>query len=239
MHSDRLSRRVLVGGAALCALAVMAPTVPASASKDSPADVRAADAAVAQRAGAIPNSVSVPLGQAQRALARTVTRLNRSDFRDAVDSLGTLRQRIATANFAARNQIGKPPIDPESDTPPGPPSVLAVTRLEHAVAITLVPRFDGMRRAGLVDALRLAVRAAHLRRDNLVEAVVTLRPGQRGDYADGMADTLPWFPQEIRQLTNALSTFTLPAESRTALENGRTRVQSTKAKMDAAFGGGE
>jgi hypothetical protein len=240
MDTNRLSRRVL-GGAALCVLALTAPTLPASASADSRADIRPAGATDAARAGKgpVPNSVAIPLGQAQRALARTVARLHRGDFRDAVDSLHTLRQRIGKANFAAKNQIGKPPTDPESDTPPGPPSVLAVTRLEHSVVITLLPRFDGMRRVGVVDALRLTLHAATVRRDNLIDAVVTLRPGARGDYADGMADTLPWYPQEIRQLTDALSTFSLPAESRTALQNGRTVAQSSKSKMDAAFGGGE
>jgi hypothetical protein len=245
MNTNRLAGRVLVSSAAVCALALTVSGVPASASASSAADIRAAgttgdsSASKANKAGAVPSPVAVPLGQAQRALARTVARLDRDDFRLAVDSLRTLRQRTGKATHAAKNQIGKPPTDPESDTLPGPPSVLAVARLEHSVAITLVPRFDGMRRAGLVDALRLTLRAAHVRRDSLVDAVVALRPGARGDYADGMADTLSWYPQEIRQLNDALSTFTLPAESRTALENGRTRVQATKATMDAAFGGGE
>jgi hypothetical protein len=239
----RLLRRALVAGpAAFCLLASTAVlAVPAHAVSVTSAGstvARATDVEGPAR-GAIPNSVAVPLDGARTSLSRAVARLSHGRYHKAVDSLDTLATRIGQANRAAKNQIGKPPTDPESDDPPGPPSVLAVVRLEHTVATTLLPEFDAMQRPGVVDALRGTLHAALYRRDNLLDAVLALKPGPMGDYADGLADTLPTYSQEIQKLTDALATFSLTAVSRTALQNSQQRVRATKAKMDAAFGGGE
>jgi hypothetical protein len=235
-------KQLVVGASSFCVVASMAGlALPAQAAFHTPLDrgpVATARAGPAER-GAIPQSVAGALAAARTSLDRAVARLGAGRYHDAVDSLTTLAGRIGQANRAAKSQIGKPPSDPESDEPPGPPSVLAVVRFEHAVVLTLLPQFDGMRRSGVVDALRSALRADLFRRDKLVDAVLALKPGPRSDYADGMADTLPTYQQEIQKLTAALATFDLPAESQTALESAQQRVRATRAKMQAAFGGGE
>jgi hypothetical protein len=238
-----LPRSLLIGAAAACTIVVTAAPVHSAAALSGssagagPAVMATDDDPVAR--GAVPHGLAVALELARNSLTHTVSQLNHGRYVKAAGTLHTLAERVARANHAASNQIGKPPSDPESDDPPGPPSVLAAMRLEHTVCVTLVPQFDDMNRPRVVNALRVALRVTQHRRDDLLDAVLAQKPGARGDYADGMADTLSWYPQEINQLTNALSTFQLEADSRTALEEARERVQATKQKIDAAFGGGE
>jgi hypothetical protein len=176
---------------------------------------------------------------ARNSLATSVTRLSNHKLHLAIASLDTLAGRIVKANRAARSEIGKPPTDPESDTLPGPPAVLAVMVLEHSVQKTLVPEFDNRKRPAVIEALRATLFVTQVRRDNLLDAVLALKPGARGDYSDGLSDTLPVYPQEIRQLTTALSTFSLRPSSRKILTTGQARIRATRVKFDRAFGGGE
>jgi hypothetical protein len=233
---------LVAGPAALCVLvSTVALAAPAHAVRDTSAG-RAAIATAQVQAparGAVPDSVAGPIASARTALSRAITRLENGRYHLAIESLGNLRTYVGRANHAAKNQIGKPPTDPESDTPPGPPSVLAAARLDHTVVTTLLPQFDNMQRVRVVDALSATLLATIQRRDNLLNAVLALKPGPRGDYADSMADTLPWYTQEVQKLTDALTTFSLTDAARTTLETAQQRVSATKAKMDAAFGGGE
>jgi hypothetical protein len=189
--------------------------------------------------GAVPDDVADAIALARKSLANAVARLNHHKYWKARVSLDNLAPRVRLANSAAADQIGKPPTDPESDDPPGPPSVLAVLKLEHDVGTSLVPQFDTLQRLKVVDSLRHALRVTQHRRDLLLDAVIALPAGSQGDYDDGMADTLGTYKKEVQQLTNALDTFTLSAEGRTALQNARVRAVATKAKVDAVWGGGE
>jgi hypothetical protein len=54
-----------------------------------------------------------------------------------------------------------------------------------------------------------------------------------------MADTLPSYAKEVKLLTTALDQYRLTSYGRAGLTHVLTRVQATKAKVDAAFGGGE
>jgi hypothetical protein len=210
-----------------------------AAAEATPTTARSATVVGPQTRGPVPQTVTAPLGKAKTSLTRAIARLQHNRYHLAVDYLRSFTGRIGVATHAARNQIGKPPTDPESDDKPGPPSVQAVIRVQHAAVTGLLPRFDGLRRPGAADALRHALHAAVHRRDNLLSAVVALKPGPRGDYADGLADTLPTYNQEISALGAALASFQLPAASRTTLVNVRAQVRATQKKMDAAFGGGE
>jgi hypothetical protein len=199
--------------------------------------VYAGDAGAAR--GAVPASVSDAIARANTALDHAIARVGANKPGKAIRALGTVREQVSIANHAARAQIGRPPTDPESDDPPGPPSVLGVLRLEHRVGTEVVGMFDGSR-LKLVDALRLTLTVTHHRRDATLDAVIALRPeGDGADYADGMADTLGTYTQEVQQLTSAIGSFTLTPEGRDGLTNALTRVRATKAKVDAAFGGGE
>jgi hypothetical protein len=247
-RTRRMRRAIVVGPATLCVLAAAsAPAVSAHAAVSEPAGAGASARISVSAVAAVDRapraaarlSVKARVQLARTSLATSVTRLSHRKFHLAIASLDALAGRIAKASRAARNEIGKPPTDPESDQLPGPPAVLAVMGLEHSVQKTLVPEFDDRKRPGVIEALRVALFAAQVRRDNLLDAVLALKPGARGDYSDGMADTLPVYPQEIRQLTSALATFTLRPASRTILTTGQTRIHATRVKIDRAFGGGE
>jgi hypothetical protein len=184
--------------------------------------------------------VATPITRANAALARATTEVRSGHPRRAITALGTLRYQLGLAHKSAMNQIGKPPADPESDEPPGPPAVLAVLALDHRVDLGIVPLFDGRTRTDVVDALRSTLAADHKRRSAILDRIIALpAEGARGDYEDGMADTLGQYPKEEKQLTTAIATYRLTPMSSTALHNALTRVRATTAKVDAAFGGGE
>ena len=74
----------------------------------------------------------------------------------------------------------------------------------------------------------------------MLNQVIALPPeGDRGDYADGIADRLGVYTQEVQQLSTALSTYRLTSAAGQKLHNALGRATATKAKVDAAFGGGE
>ena len=182
---------------------------------------------------------STPITRAKAALARATTELNAGRPRRAIAALDDLKHQIRQAHRAALNLIGKPPTDPESDEPPGPPAVLAVIALEHRVVMGSVPLFDGHTRTDVVDALHRVLRSTLQRRDMMLDQVLALRPASRGDYEDGMADTLGQYPKEEQQLTTGLATYRLSSSAQTALHNALVRVRATGAKVNAVFGGGE
>jgi hypothetical protein len=189
---------------------------------------------------AVPVSVSDHVTRAQRALDHAIVRIAAHRIDPAIVSLGHVRRQVTLANGAAMAQIGKPPSDPESDDPPGPPSVLTVLRLDHKVSTSMVGLFDGATNTDLVHNERLVLHATLAHRDILLDAVIGLPPeGDGADYADGMADTLGSYINEVTQLRTALATFQLTESGRLGLANSLTRVKATKAKVDQAFGGGE
>lgn len=192
------------------------------------------------RPAPVARAVATPITRANAALAAATTEIHAGHPRRAITALGTLRYQLGLAHKAAMNQIGKPPADPESDEPPGPPAVLAVLALEHRIDLGVVPLFDGRTRTDVIDALRSTLYADHQRRNAILDRVIALpAEGARGDYEDGMADTLAQYPKEEKQLTTALATYRLTATSNTGLRNALTRVRATTAKVNAAFGGGE
>jgi hypothetical protein len=188
----------------------------------------------------VPPSVSTPIRRAGTALNNAMGHISTHHYGKAVASLRTLRRQVSKAHAAGVAQIGKPPSDPESDDPPGPPSVLAVLGLEHRVAMKLVPRFDRMTNRSVVDALRSALWLTHYRRDNMLDAVIALPDEGEGSlYSDGMADTVGLYAQEVTQLTTAVNTYRLTPRGETGVRRGLTRARATKTKVDRAFGGGE
>jgi hypothetical protein len=189
---------------------------------------------------ALPPSVSEPIRLADQALARAETRIANHRYVRALRCLETLRINVRRANNAAIAQIGLPPVDPESDDPPGPDSVFAALGLDHRVGMRLVLLFDGLTRADVVDSLRTTLFRAHERRDTMLDAIIALpAEGARGDYDDRMSDTLTVYPAEVNRITTALMQYELTAPARTGLVNARERVLATEAKVTAVWGGGE
>jgi hypothetical protein len=189
---------------------------------------------------ALPGSVATPIQRAKAALAKTEEHLAHHRYRKARDSLVVLRRNVARANNAAKDQIGLPPTDPESDDPPGPPSVFAVLRLDHRVVMRLVPLYDALARLDIVDAINATLGRTNGRRDAMLDAVIALpAEGDRGDYDDGMADMLGIYPAEANLISGALATAELTDSARSGLTDALARVQATDEKVNAVWGGGE
>jgi hypothetical protein len=189
---------------------------------------------------ALPTSVSRPIRLANEALTTTENMLADRKYGKALESLNTLRIDVRLANNAAIDQIGLPPPDPESDEPPGPAGVFAVLNLDHRVGMHLVVLFDGLTRADVVGELDLVLKRMHARRDAMLDAVIALpAEGARGDYDDGMSDTLTTYSAERVLLSTALQQYELTDAARVALTEARVRVRATQAKVTAVWGGGE
>ena len=189
---------------------------------------------------ALPPSVSVPIQRANTALARAETQIANHRYGKALESLQTLRSNVRRANNAAIDQIGRPPVDPESDVPPGPACVLAALKLDHRVGMRLVLLFDGLTRGDVVDSLHLTLLRAYNRRDAMLDDVIALpEEGARGDYDEMMSDTLAVYPAEKNRITTALQQYDLTAAARAGLEAARERVEATEAKVTEVWGGGE
>jgi hypothetical protein len=186
------------------------------------------------------SSVKDPIRRADGALQRATIQIGASQYGQAKASLDAVRRAGRRAHVIAMSLIGAPPTDPESDDLPGPPAVLGVLALEHRIGIRVVELFDGMRRPGVVSALRRTLWTAHHRRNVMLDRVIGLpAEGTRVDYADGVADTLPTYSQEVKQVTTALQTFRLSPAGRVGLRRALHRVQATTVKVNRSFGGGE
>ena len=189
---------------------------------------------------ALPNSVATPINQARAALTKAEHQLAHKRYGKALDSLSVLRRKVVKANNAAKEQIGLPPTDPESDDPPGPPAVFAVLKLDHRVTMHLGPLYDSLGRTDVVSFLNSTLARTHGRRDSMLDAVIALpAEGARGDYDDGMSDTLGMYPSEEKLISGALQNADLIDEARTGLTNALARVRATDDKVNVVWGGGE
>ena len=189
---------------------------------------------------ALPSSVATPIQRAKAALAKTEDHLAHHRYGKAQSSLLVLRRNVARANNAAKGQIGLPPTDPESDDPPGPPSVFAALKLDHRVTMRLVPLYDALGRLDVVSSLNATLQRTNGRRDAMLDAVIALpAEGDRADYDDGMADMLGLCPAEGELISGALATAELADSARSGLTEALARVQATDTKVNAIWGGGE
>jgi hypothetical protein len=188
----------------------------------------------------VPPTVTKPIRLAEAALARTKLYVARRQFGQANTALRSLRVNVGKAHTAGMAQIGKPPSDPESDDPPGPPSVIAVLNMEHHVATGLVPLFNRMKEVAVVNALQDTLKSTYDDRDRMLNRVIALPPeGAGSDYSDSMSDTLAIYPVEVNQITDGLREFQLIQPGRRDLDYDLKRVRATQAKVNKAFGGGE
>ena len=231
-------RRTATMLSVVLALGITGLSAPTAWAADDPS--RAPSSTHGTQMAPLPRVVSTPITRANAALTRATAELAAHHPRRAIAALNDLRYQLGRAHLAAMNLIGAPPTDPESDEPPGPPAVLNVLALEHRVGVRLVPAFNGRTRTDVVDALRLVLSSTHHRRDVILDRVIALpADGARGDYEDGMADTLGQYTQEVNQLSTAVTTYRLTSAGKVALNSALTRVRATQAKVNTAFGGGE
>ena len=137
-------------------------------------------------------TAAAPLTLSNIALGQARTQIDRRQYSAAITTLAALRTHVRNTNAAAMAQIGKPPTDPESDDPPGPPAVIAALAMENRVTTVLVPRINGKTGPYINTAMSYTLYVTHTVRQQMLTKVTGLDPeGDGSDYADGMTDTVP------------------------------------------------
>jgi hypothetical protein len=100
--------------------------------------------------------------------------------------------------------------------------------------------FDRITNSNVVNALDATLAAAGNKRKALLNRVVGLSPeGAGADYADGMADTVDGYADEVANLTEALKIDQLSSAGRAALARALARANAASETVNTAFGGGE
>jgi hypothetical protein len=186
----------------------------------------------------LPTRVSAAWGRSVSALDRAEARVDDQQYGSAAAALSAVLANIGRADLAARAQM-RVPIDPEAEVTPGPDSVLAVLGLEQAAITRLAGLYDAVTDPVLLNRIGGAMDVALTKRDRLLDKVINLRPGKAAAYADGMADTVDGYADEVSNMTEALKVDHLTTSARSALTNALSRSQAAAAKVTAAFGGGE
>jgi hypothetical protein len=132
------------------------------------------------------------------------------------------------------------PAEPaDTETTPGPDSVIAVLTLDQTIVTSLAGLFDANSQ-GLVVALTHTLFQTMSARDKLLTAVIGLDPELAGAaYADGMADTLDGYTDEVANLTEALQFDKLSVGGKKVLTAALAKSQATLTQVNTAFGGGE
>jgi hypothetical protein len=176
---------------------------------------------------------------ATAALTKALTNLQNHKYALAVSQLHVVGHQTRIAHTAATALIGRPPTDPESDVPPGIAAVQRVAGLEHTITTKLLPTLHNLTQATAVARVGGKINVAVACRDVMLAKVIALRPAARDDYADGLADTLPSYTQELKAMTAALAGTGLTPAARTSIQNAKTVVTATNAAMQRVFGGGE
>jgi len=192
----------------------------------------------------LPGRVASAIRRTQRSLDNAEEHIDEGEYRQAVTSLRGVRRNMYRADKAARRQMNAPapPEGEDADveeTTTGPDSVIAVLTLDATISQSLSGLFDTNSK-GVVDGLTHAMYRTLNARDRLLDSVIALDPeGAGADYADGMADTVDGYADEVATVTEALADDSLSTGGRKVLTKALTQVQATNAKVVAAFGGGE
>jgi hypothetical protein len=206
-----------------------------------PENAAAAAEPPADDAVVLPSRVANAINRAQLSLDAASQSIDTGDTVKAVASLKALRLNIYRADRAARAQMNAaPPADEEAEAATtGPDSVIAVLTLDQTVATSVAGLFDAKKGATL-DGLTSGLFAAMNTRDKLLNAVIALDPeGAGADYADGMADTVAGYDDEVANLSEALAVDQLSVGGKKVLTAALNQSKATQAKVAAAFGGGE
>jgi hypothetical protein len=192
----------------------------------------------------LPTRVAAPIRRAQRSLDNAEEHIDENEFTQAVTSLRSVRRNMYRADKAAQRQMNAP-APPEGEeggeesATTGPDSVIAVLNLDSTIATTVAGLFDTNSK-GVVDALTHAMFRTLNARDRLLDTVIALDPeGAGADYADGMADTITGYDDEVANLSEAVQDDQLSPGGQKVLTKALAQVQATQAKVNTAFGGGE
>jgi hypothetical protein len=187
----------------------------------------------------LPARVDAALGRSLSALDRSEARVDDRQYGTAAVSLSALAADLNRSHRAAWAQF-RAPVDPESESTAGPDSVMAMLAVEQSAITRLAGLYDTVTDPAVLNRLGGAMNVALAKRDVLVNAVIKLDPeGAGAAYADGMADSVDGYTDEVGCLTEALKVDRLTTSARAALNNALTRSKATAAKVLAAYGGGD
>ena len=118
--------------------------------------------------------------------------------------------------------------------------MLAVLTLEQWAITRLAGLYDSVTDPIVLNRLSSALNTALTKRNRMLNAVLKLDPeGAGADYADGMADSLDGYADEVANVTEALDVDRLTTSARAALQNALSRSQAAADKVNAAFGGAD
>jgi hypothetical protein len=222
----------------LLGLAIIAPTGAQAAAYCGYGAPPAADDEIV-----LPSRVDIAIRRTERSICKAEEHIDEGEYTQAATSLRSVRRNMYRADRAARRQMNAVAPDPEAEdteeSTAGPDSVIAVLNLESEVVLTISGLFDANSK-GVVDASTHALFRTLNARDRLLDAVIALDPeGAGAAYADGMADTVAGYDDEVANLTEALADDQLSAGGTRVLQAALTQVTATAAKVTTAFGGGE
>ena len=204
----------------------------------------ASQAADTDDAAVLPSRVQNAINRTQISLDAASGALDSGDKLGATAALNGVRLNIYRADKTARAQMTATPVDPEAEDAPEAAttpadSVAAVLTLDQTVVTTIAGLFDG-KQGAILSSLSTDLFAALNTRDKLLATVFGLDPeGAGADFADGMADTVAGYDDEVANLTEALAADQLSAGGKKVLTAALAQSKATQAKVTAAFGGGE
>jgi hypothetical protein len=200
---------------------------------------KTAQAASEDDAVVLPSRVAGAIRRTGNALAKAEEHLDEAEYTKAIVSLRAVRKFLVVADKSARRQMSAVPADPDVETTTGPDSVIAVLSLDQEVVDGLAGLLNGQT-GTLVGAIGTTIATAQTTRDKLLDAVIGLDPeGAGAAYADGMADTLDGYADEVDNLSDALAVDVLSPGGKSILTAALARSKATEAKIQSAFGGGE
>jgi len=187
----------------------------------------------------LPSRVGAALERSLSALDRSGARVDDLQYGAAAVSLAALSADLVRAHRAAWEQL-RAPADPEAEATPGPDSVIAVLALEQFAITRLAGLYDTVEDPVVLNRIGDALNTAFAKRSRMLNAVIALNPEGAGAlYADGMADSVDGYNDEVANLTEALQVDRLSTSARSALTNALARSQADAAKVVAAFGGAD
>jgi hypothetical protein len=215
-------RSTLSLGAVLAALGAVAPL--AAADDDAPV---------------LPSRVQQAITRTTNAIDKAQDHVDDGEYTKAIGSLRAARVNMYRGDRAVARVLAAPPADPEAETTPGVDAAVAFLAAEHHLVVTAAGLFDANSK-GVVDALTHAVFRTLNARDKLLDSIIALDPeGAGAAFADGMADTVADYDDEVANVSDALADDQLSAGGRAVLLKVQQQVTATDAKVNAAWGGGE
>jgi hypothetical protein len=189
----------------------------------------------------LPARVDAALHRTVDAVDRATAAIDDRRRRAARRALRAARFDLERSYLAVLRQVqAPPPAEGEEESTAGPDSALAGLNVDQYAIARLAGLFDRIQRARPISWIAKALTEAEASRAELIGVLVALDPeGAGAPYADGLADTVPSYSDEVAAIAEALADDHLVPASRDALNAALAQSMQAAAQMTAAFGGGD